>query len=135
MRFDADQHGFSLRLTCPSTPAAIRSRPCDALASTDEFLARGPDARSVAVASADGMPPGDWDQGRETVKSARQLLTDEPNLVAAPWTLSPLTAYQVEFWQADDPVVVNRMRAGSGTLNQSGIFFRQWLVGERSPDL
>jgi pyridoxamine 5'-phosphate oxidase len=55
----------------------------------------------VALASIESAPLGDRDQCVAAVSAARQLLMDDPNLVAGHWALYSLTADQVEFWQAD----------------------------------
>ena len=85
------EHRAALTFYWPGLGRQVRVRgrvePRDAQATTDDFLARGLVARSVALASAQSMTLGDRDQCAEAVRSARQLLMDDPNLVAAHWTL------------------------------------------------
>lgn len=69
--------------------------------SAEDFRARGPGARAVALASHESQPLTDRAACADAVAAARSRIENDPDLVSPTWQVYALVADTVEFWQAD----------------------------------
>jgi pyridoxamine 5'-phosphate oxidase len=78
--------------------------------SAAEFLARSLGSRAEALTGRQSDVLDDPAELEPAVRSARERLAADPELVAPGWTLYAVTADEVEFWQADQDRRHTRLR-------------------------
>ena len=85
--------------------------------SEDDFRARHPDSRAVAIAMPQSTEIPGAEQADAALDEARRRLDDEPDLVPDDWTAYRVAPVSVEFWQGTtgrDQVRLRYDRVGDG---------------------
>jgi pyridoxamine 5'-phosphate oxidase len=75
-----------------------------------DFLSRRPDARAVALASAESKPLESRAACELAVADANERLVGDPGLVSPTWQVYIVAAQTVEFWQGDVDRMHTRVR-------------------------
>ena len=87
----------------PAVARAVRIRGEAKRGSREEaaqdFLARHPDARALALTERQSAPMADPAQHTELIAAQRARIEADPKLVSPTWTLWRVNPSQVEFWQ------------------------------------
>jgi pyridoxamine 5'-phosphate oxidase len=85
--------------------------------SEDDFRARHPDSRAVAIAMPQSTEIPGADEADQALADARRRLDEEPDLVPDDWTAYRVAPVSVEFWQGTtgrDQVRLRYDRVGDG---------------------